>query len=131
MRKSIAYHTMQKIFRLFATFILILAPALSQATELVMVERKGCHYCLEWKTDLGPIYPKTEAGQYAPLRIVDLDQDIPSDLNFARKVVFTPTFVLVEGGQEIGRIEGYPGQDFFWGLLEMMLKSKTDFGGAT
>ena len=122
---------MQNIFRLLAPFILILAPALSQATELVMVERKGCQYCIEWKTDLGPIYPKTEAGRYAPLRIVDIDQDIPSDLRFDRKVVFTPTFILVEGGQEIGRIEGYPGEDFFWGLLEMMLKSKTDFGGAT
>ena len=122
---------MQRIFRFLAPFFLILAPAVSQAAELIMVERKGCHYCIEWKTDLGPIYPKTEAGQFAPLRVIDAGEAIPTDLNFARKVVFTPTFVLVEGGQEIGRIEGYPGEDFFWGLLEMMLKSKTDFGGAT
>ena len=35
---------------------------------------------------------------------------------------FTPTFVLVRDGQEIDRIEGYPGQDFFWSLLAMMLQ---------
>ena len=46
-----------------------------------------------------------------------------------RKVLYTPTFILVEGGQEIGRIEGYPGEDFFWGLLKMMLEAKTDFRG--
>ena len=34
---------------------------------------------------------------------------------------FTPTFVLVDDGREIGRIEGYPGEDFFWGLLERLL----------
>jgi hypothetical protein len=25
-------------------------------------------------------------------------------------------------GQEAGRIEGYPGEDFFWGLLGRMLE---------
>ena len=34
---------------------------------------------------------------------------------------FSPTFVLTDGGREIGRIEGYPGEDFFWGLLEAMM----------
>lgn len=122
---------MQNIFRFLAPFILILAPAFTQAAELIMVERQGCHYCLAWKKDLGPIYPNTAAGQYAPLRIIDIADDVPDDLSFDRKIVFTPTFVLVEDGKEIGRIEGYPGEDFFWGLLEMMLKAKTDFGGAT
>ncbi|CUH66445.1 hypothetical protein TG4357_02428 [Thalassovita gelatinovora] len=122
---------MQRIFRIFAPLVFIALPVLAQAVELVMVERQGCHYCIEWKADLGPIYPNTAAGQYAPLRVIDIAEDVPADLNFARKVVFTPTFILVEEGREIGRIEGYPGEDFFWGLLEMMLKSKTDFGGGS
>lgn len=123
---------MQRPFRtLLVILIMTLLPTLSQAVELVMVERKGCSYCIKWKRDLGPIYPKTDAGKYAPLRMIDLAEDMPADLLFDRKVVFTPTFVLVDSGREIGRIEGYPGEDFFWGLLEMMLKSKTDFGGGT
>lgn len=97
------------------------------AAELFMVETPGCHYCIQWKEEIGPIYPKTAAGQFAPLQQIDIDAPLPDGLSFARKVVYTPTFVLVEEGQEIGRIEGYPGEDFFWGLLEMMLKAKTDF----
>jgi hypothetical protein len=27
----------------------------------------------------------------------------------------------MEDGQEISRIEGYPGEDFFWGVLEKMM----------
>lgn len=39
----------------------------------------------------------------------------------ARRVTFTPTFVLLVNGTERNRIEGYPGEDFFWGLLGQML----------
>jgi len=39
-----------------------------------------------------------------------------------RSVHFTPTFILVDDGREVGRIEGYPGEDFFWGLLGMMFE---------
>lgn len=92
-----------------------------------MVERQGCHYCIEWKATLGPIYPNTPEGRFAPLRIVDISDAPPAGLTFARKVVYTPTFVLIDNNAEIGRIEGYPGEDFFWGLLNMMLKAKTDY----
>ncbi|WP_101065348.1 thioredoxin domain-containing protein [Roseovarius salinarum] len=98
-----------------------------RAAELIMVERKGCHYCIAWKEDLGPIYPKTDEGAFAPLRIVDMGDAPPPDVTFDRDVVFTPTFVLVRDGAELGRIEGYPGEDFFWGLLAMLLEENTDF----
>ena len=105
---------------------LSLSPA-SHAAELVMVEAKGCHYCIEWKENLGPIYPKTPEGAFAPLRIVDIADGAPDGMDFARRVNFTPTFILVDEGQELARIEGYPGEDFFWGLLTMMLEDNTDF----
>jgi len=31
---------------------------------------------------------------------------------------------LLEDGTEIGRIEGYPGEDFFWGLLTQMMEAR-------
>ena len=34
---------------------------------------------------------------------------------------FTPVFVLIDNGREIGRIRGYPGEDHFWGLLGTLL----------
>jgi hypothetical protein len=36
---------------------------------------------------------------------------------------FTPTFVLVADGREVGRITGYPGEDFFWGLLQRLIEA--------
>ncbi|SER01793.1 hypothetical protein SAMN04488092_12025 [Thalassovita taeanensis] len=113
----------------FVTLLCLSLPA--QAVELIMVERQGCIYCIQWKTKIGPIYPKTDAGKYAPLRMIDIADAPPEGVTFVRKINFTPTFVLIEDGQEIGRIEGYPGEDFFWGLLEMMLSAKTDFPGAS
>ena len=95
-----------------------------------MVEQPGCGWCEAWNREIATIYPKTPEGQAAPLRRVDLRAQ-PADLTYARKVLFTPTFVLVENGVELARIEGYPGEDFFWGLLGMMLQANTDFKGAS
>lgn len=99
------------------------------AADLIMVEEPGCVWCAQWNRDLGAIYPKTPEGKFAPLQRVQI-RDTRKDtlgITLSRPVSFTPTFLLVEDGAEIGRIEGYPGEDFFWGLLEQMLISKTDY----
>ena len=62
---------------------------------------------------------------------IDIHDDYPADLSFARSLFFTPTFVLVEDGQELARIEGYPGEDCFWGLLEVMMARHINFEGQT
>ena len=90
--------------------------------RLVMVEQPGCNYCLQWHSEIGPIYPKTPEGAAAPLQTVQLRAPLPEGISFVGPAVFTPTFVLVQDGAEVGRIEGYPGEDFFWGLLGMMLR---------
>ena len=90
--------------------------------RLVMVEQTGCTYCLQWHTEIGPIYPKTPEGAAAPLQTVQLRAPLPDGMTFDSPPVFTPTFVLLSDGAEVGRIEGYPGEDFFWGLLGVMLK---------
>lgn len=96
------------------------------ATELVMVEQTGCEWCARWNAEIAPAYPKTTEGKFAPLRRVDL-RAMPTDIEVSRRVSFTPTFLLVEDGQEIARLEGYPGQDFFWPLLDDILKNNTDY----
>ncbi|SHE75174.1 hypothetical protein SAMN05444279_107112 [Ruegeria intermedia] len=104
------------------TIMLGMATPVSAVAEayLLMAEEPGCHWCAKWNDEIAPIYPKSAEGQAVPLRRYDLRADAP-DVVFARRVHFTPTFILVEDGREVGRIEGYPGQDFFWGLLGMML----------
>jgi thioredoxin-related protein len=95
------------------------------AAELVMVEQAGCHWCARWNAEIAHIYPKTEEGARAPLRRVDL-RDLRDDIDFTSKPVFTPTFVLVDNGRELGRIEGYAGDQFFWFLLKELLDAHPD-----
>jgi hypothetical protein len=95
-------------------------PAAATDWSLVMVEQAGCTYCARWHADVAPEYPLTPEGRFAPLRTVNL-RDLPDDVTFDSRPVYTPTFVLVRDGEEVGRIEGYPGEDFFWGLLGHLL----------
>lgn len=88
---------------------------------LLMAEEDGCYWCARWDEEIAHIYPKTDEGRTAPLQRYDLHNESP-DVEFTKSVRFTPTFILVNNGKEVGRIEGYPGEDFFWGLLEMMFE---------
>lgn len=95
------------------------APA--RAAELVMFERAGCVWCTRWDKEIAPAYGKTEEGRRAALRRVDVMQRRPDDLAAVKPVVYTPTFVLVDEGKEIGRIEGYSDEAFFYGYLDRLL----------
>ncbi|MFD1156609.1 thioredoxin domain-containing protein [Roseovarius aestuarii] len=90
-------------------------------TYLLMAEEQGCYWCARWNEEISHIYPKTDEGKTAPLRRYDLHADDPG-ADLRSRVHYTPTFILVENGKEVGRIEGYPGEDFFWSLLNMMFK---------
>ncbi len=90
-------------------------------TRLFMAEEQGCAWCERWHREIAGIYPKTAEGKAAPLVRYDLHSETPEGVSFKNRVHFTPTFILVEDGVEVGRIEGYPGEDFFWGLLSMMM----------
>lgn len=100
-----------------------------QAAELVMFEEAGCGWCERWNGEIGIVYANTDEGRKAPLRRVDLDAPRPADLVDVSSVAFTPTFVVMEGGKEYGRIVGYPGQDFFWPMLQNILSSLPGAGG--
>ncbi len=114
----------------FSLFVSVLSSIPAKALELVMVEQQGCSYCEMWDEQIADIYPKTAEGRFAPLRRMDITETDSADVTFARTVNFTPTFVLVEAGQELGRIEGYPGEDFFWWMLTRLLMDNTTFEGA-
>ncbi len=86
-----------------------------------MFESPACPWCEAWDEEVGVIYGLTDEARIAPLRRVDVDDPLPEDLAGIRAVVYTPTFVLVEDGEEVGRILGYPGEAFFWGLLGIEL----------
>jgi len=109
--------------RFFAAILLslFLAPR-AGAAELVMFEQKGCVWCQKFDREIAPAYDKTSEGRRAPLRRVDIADAIPGDLAFIVRERFTPVFVLVDEGREIGRIRGYPGDIFFFGLLANLIE---------
>lgn len=108
------------------------APGSARAAELVMFEAPGCTWCAQWHEEIGPIYPKTDESHRAPLRRVNLHDPWPKGLKDLRSVTFTPTFVLVHDGQEVDRITGYAGDDFFWFQLnELMKKLPADAAAPT
>lgn len=105
---------------------LFLSAAHAMAAELIMVEETYCEWCERWNEEIGVVYDKTPEGKRAPLRRVDQSDGMPEGITFKSRANFTPTFILVEDGVEIGRIEGYPGEHFFWPLLGQLLKKLPD-----
>lgn len=100
---------------------LLLPFPVAAETYLLMAEEDGCYWCQKWDDEIAHIYPKTAEGRVAPLRRYDVHRDTP-DVTFERRVHYTPTFILVDDGTELGRIEGYPGEDFFWSLLAILFE---------
>ena len=87
--------------------------------RLIMVEDPSCRFCRRWNAEVGGIYATSPEGRFAPLQRVR--REAP-ELAGLKPVVFTPTFILARGEQELGRIAGYPGMSFFWEELDELLK---------
>ena len=114
---------MRHLFLLVLAVTLLVSPlALRAEMTLLMAEEDGCMWCARWDSEISGTYPKTQEGNAAPLRRVDIHETLPDGITLKRPLHYTPTFVLLDNGQEVGRIEGYPGEDFFWGLLGVMLR---------
>ncbi len=108
---------------LFSAVLLGMASLQSAvAAELIMLEQAACHWCERWHAEIGPIYPKTTEGAQAPLRLIDIHESLPEDMAGLRVERFTPSFVLMDKGVELGRIRGYPGEELFWWMLSDLLK---------
>ena len=94
----------------------------SHAAELVYFNSSACSVCERWDEEVGGIYGKTAEAKRLTLRPQSIHDEIPNDLAFIKAVTFTPTFVVVEDGKEVGRIVGYISDHFFWGQLDGLIK---------
>lgn len=93
-------------------------PSLDSGVVLVMVEEDGCGYCKQWLADVGPGYDKSDEGLRAPLVRIEIGS---KEATRFERVVYTPTFLLLQDGKELGRILGYAGADLFWWQLTELL----------
>jgi hypothetical protein len=93
---------------------------------LVMVGDPGCPYCARWDEEVSRSYRMSEEGKFAPL--VQRTRGDP-EISHLKKIVYSPTFVMLAYGEEVGRIVGYQGSDLFWMQLEQ-LAAKAGFAPA-
>lgn len=98
----------------------------SAPAVLVMVGDAGCPYCARWEAEVGHSYRASKEGKFAPL--VTRPPGDPEISNL-KKIVYSPTFVMLAYGREVGRIVGYQGSDLFWMQLEP-LAAKAGFAPA-
>ena len=117
-----------KLVKRFSILTLIISalafmPARAMAAELLMMESSYCEWCEKWDEEIGVVYAKTTEGKRAPLKRLKIHDAMPSAYKSIRRANFSPTFILVDGGKEIGRIRGYPGEDFFWPMLTRLMQN--------
>ena len=98
------------------------------AAELILFKSARCPSCVAWEREIGRSYAATSEGQRAPLQHVDIDGGRGSNVADRYGVEVTPTFVLVERGREVGRIEGYSGSRPFWTQFHALLGRLHDAG---
>ena len=77
---------------------------------------------LPWDREIAPGYAASAEGRAAPLLRVDIDGPWPDGIVLDRRPVITPTFVLLRDGAELKRLEGYPGDTFFYPVLNGIMK---------
>ena len=90
----------------------------SDRLTLIMVDEINCSYCRKFDAEIGRGYNRTAEGQFAPL--VKIRRKARELAGF-NPVIYTPTFLLVRRDEELGRITGYPGSDFFYPELDQLL----------
>jgi glycine/D-amino acid oxidase-like deaminating enzyme len=96
----------------------------AEALELVLFDKEGCVWCARWERDIGRRYANLPEGRTAPLRRVDIRDQRRSGIALEQPVIYTPTFILTEEGEEIGRITGYRGEETFWSSLDDLLRER-------
>lgn len=111
---------------LFAILLVPFSAAWAGESVLLMVHSPGCGACAKWEREIGAIYDRTAEAARFPLRRLNIAA--------ARRTTspalkappyFTPTFILVEDGREVGRILGYRDELSFWGLLDIETRKLT------
>ena|SRR5687767_14427443 len=103
-------------------FTVLYVPAAS-AAQLVYVEWTGCGICKVFNRQMAWAYASSGIGKRVPLRRVDILQ-WPADLKKVNRPSYTPVFILVEKGREVGRFAGYSSPQRFTSNLQRLLRKR-------
>ena len=115
---------------LFFLFLIIYFLACINSTyaevrgKLLYFYSDTCAYCKAWENEIANIYLKTEFEDQFKLSFIDFSSNADFEKYGISKIVkVTPTFIFVKDKTEIGRIEGYNGQELFWWQVDEIIKS--------
>lgn len=101
-----------------------IGPVAAQEFRLLMIEQVGCYVCTAFNRDVAPAYHASPEAQIAPLIHADLRGPLPDGVTLVSRPFVTPTFVLLApDGHEVGRLIGFPGEDFFWPYINEMFEA--------
>jgi hypothetical protein len=114
-------------FLLAVVAILAAASAGAQAMDLIMFESPSCGTCKLFKREVLPIYAASPAGKVFPLWVVEMGSKLSFRIN--QPVTFTPTFVWVDNGVEVGRFSGYFGKEKFFSIVNKAASSQNHKNG--
>jgi hypothetical protein len=98
----------------------LFVPAAS-AAQLVYVEWMDCGYCKIFNRQMAWAYTSSAIGKKVPLRRLDILRRWPADLKQVNRPSYTPVFILVENGREVGRFDGYTSPQGFKQNLQRLL----------
>ena len=108
-------------FRILALGVMLYFAALPHisiaSTRLVMVTSDQCPFCQAWERDIGVLYDKSPYALSLPLTRVDIGGAMPEGVTLQSPVLGTPTFLIIQNGQEIDRQRGYDVKEMFWWWL--------------
>ena len=93
----------------------------ARSAELVMYFSENCEYSAIFDIEVAPNYPKSAIGRVAPLKRVSVEDKDAGGYRLSAPLTVTPTFVLVENGEELDRITGYPGRAYFGKLVRHLV----------
>ena len=106
-------YPLRSLFAVIA--ILGFASTGTRAIDLIMFEGPNCGTCKLFKREVLPIYAASPAGKVFPLWVVEMGSKLSFRIN--EPVTFTPTFVWVDNGVEVGRFSGYYGKAQFFNIV--------------
>ena len=115
---------------LFFLFLIIYFLACINSTyaevrgKLLYFYSDTCAYCKAWENEIANIYLKTEFEDQFKLSFIDFSSNaVFEKYGISIIVKVTPTFIFVKDKTEVGRIEGYNGQELFWWQVDEIIKS--------
>jgi thiol-disulfide isomerase/thioredoxin len=110
--------------------LLTLNTSFAHAAELLYFYDKFCGACQKFDEEVGSIYPKTHEAETLPIKKIEFSvwrkqKRAPYQDTLNKKVIGTPTFVVIDNGVEIDRLVGYSNDELFW-LSIASMRNKLD-----